>query len=123
MFADSFVFRRGRLGLLDENGDVLAVYETPSPDGIFEIDRHGDATAITAAEIPAATGTVVTVEGGRPYGIRLPTFDFHPMRAVTRAEINAFVDGLTAAQTRRALAWVIYQLRDQIPEDVRDRIS
>lgn len=123
MPAESFSFVDGLVSVLDEEGGRLVAFPAPDVDGLYEVDSSGEAASITLQDVEAATGAVIVVEGGQPYGVKLPTADYRPLRRATRAEINAFVDGLTAAQLRRALAWVIFQLRDQLPDDVRNRIN
>lgn len=122
MAVDSFQFKNGRIEILDQKARVLSAYDVPGVDGLYEIARDGTFTTITLADIDAATGAVVLVESLKPIGVKLPTYDLRPLKNVSLADVQTFVDGLTVAQLRKAVAWMIYQMRESLPDDIRDKI-
>lgn len=116
--------RRGKSIILrSEVGPERAEFPWPG-DGEWVLCPSSGISAYTGQEVmPCAA--IVRVEGGALVAtLRAPTEDeFRPARDLSLADLEAFTAGLSDAQLRRTLAWLIWQHRGSLPEDIRSRIA
>ena len=96
-----------------------------APQGWLPVSEQLEWISESGEPVSAGAGDlVVSVTGRKVAPLRLPSLSqWRPMQGATLAQIDSALSGLSAAQLRRVLAWLVYQQRESLPENISRAIQ
>ena len=109
--------------VVDDQGEVFAEYPRPTSGAWVFSPSEGLTTYFGQPVQP--NEFAASFDGVNMTPIAFPTADedgYKPLRNLPYADFLTFVDGLTTVQLRKVVAWLLWIKRDELPDDIRNRI-